>query len=78
MYTSMSSGQTGLTGSASTDFVPPPTYQQVEAGSPDAGITVDWMPGGEEGPALRRSSTPNVSTDSETRGLKKRPQSGVY
>ena len=62
MYTSMS-GQTGMTSSASTDFVPPPTYQQVEAGSPDAGVTVDWTPGAEEGTGPRRSSTPNMSTD---------------
>ncbi len=73
MYTSMS-GQTGQTGH---HFIPPPTYQQVEAGSPDTGVTVDWTPGRDDNLARRRSSTPNVQTD-ESLGIKKRSQSGVY
>ncbi len=77
MYTSMS-GQIGQTGQTGHNFIPPPTYQQVEAGSPDAGVTVDWTPGRDDSLAHRRSSTPNVQEDGESFGIKKRSQSGVY
>ena len=75
MYTTpANAGQTGQTSQQQgypSNFVPPPTYQQVEAGSPDAGVTVDWTPG------PNSSSTPNVQEEDDSWGAKKR-LSGTY
>lgn len=78
MYTSV--GQTSFPDqTSSSGYIPLPTYQQVETGSPAAGVVLDWTPPGrEEGPVPERSSTPNVESGSETWGMKKRPSSGIY
>ena len=65
------------------NFIPPPSYQQVASGSPDAGITVDGNPGGmfewggSDGVIPKSSSTPNVQ-DNSTIGIRQRPNSGTY
>lgn len=67
------------------NFIPPPSYQQVASGSPDAGVTVEGTPGGtfewggrDGGIIPKSSSTPNVQDNNSTSGIRQRPNSGTY
>lgn len=63
------------------NFLPPPSYQQVESGSPGTGVTVECVPRDvlewEERVIPRRSSTSNVQ-DNPANGLRQRPKSDIY